>query len=145
MAERQPQNLQNHVRLDPIFHFFLLPLSAATFVAAVWHAVKNPETFSYWLALAALLFMVAVFRMRLYSLKVQDRVIRLEERLRLAALLKEPMRARIGELSEGQLVALRFASDAEAPALAARAIEERLAPADIKKSIREWRADYFRV
>jgi Family of unknown function (DUF6526) len=145
MAERRPQNFENHTRLDPKFHFFLLPLSAVMFVSAVWHAVRHPDLVSFWFALGALLFMFAVFLIRVYSLKVQDRVIRLEERLRMAALLPESQRTRIADLTEGQLIALRFASDAELPALAARALAEGLAPKDIKKSIRNWRADYFRV
>jgi hypothetical protein len=145
MAERRPQILENHTRFDPVFHFFLVPLSAATFVAAAWHAVRHPDFGSIWLAVGSLLFVFAVFRIRVYSLKVQDRVIRLEERLRLAALLPESQRAGIGDLTEGQLIALRFASDAELPALAAKALQEHLAPKDIKKSIRSWRADYFRI
>jgi len=145
MAERRPQTFDNHTRLDPVFHFFLTPLALLTFLAAVWHAVKTPGLFSLWLAMGAFLFLVDVFLNRVYSLKVQDRVIRLEERLRLTTLLPDSQRARIGELTEGQLVALRFASDSELPALAARALDERLAPADIKKAIRDWRPDYFRV
>jgi len=148
MAELRPQNLQNHTRLDPAFHFFLAPLSAAMFFSALWNAVRHPEFVSIWLAVGALLFIVAVFMIRVYSLKVQDRVIRLEERLRLST-LPESQRTQLdpllAELTERQLVALRFASDGELPALAIRAIKERLAPADIKKSIRNWRADYFRV
>ena len=145
MSERRPQTVENHVRLDPVFHFFLLPLSAATFVAAVWNAIRHPGVVAIWHSVGALLFIFAVFLIRIYSLKVQDRVIRLEERLRLITLLPESQRARIGDLTEKQLVALRFASDAELPALAARAIDERLSSADIKKSIRSWRPDYFRV
>jgi hypothetical protein len=145
MAEQRPQSIENHTRLDPMFHFFLLPVSMLMFLAGVWTAVRHPGFITLWLAIEALLLVFAVFLIRVYSLKVQDRVIRLEERLRLTSLLPESQRARMGELSEKQLIALRFASDAELPALALRAVDERLAPADIKKSIRSWRADYFRV
>jgi hypothetical protein len=145
MAERQPQTLSNHTRLDPVFHFFLAPLSFVLFVASVWNAIKHPDSLSLWLALGALLFLVNVFLNRIYSLKVQDRVIRLEERLRLNTLLPDNQRARIVELTAGQLIALRFACDAELPALAAKAMDERMAPGDIKKAIRTWRPDYFRV
>ena len=145
MGERRPQTLENHARFDPVFHFFLAPLSFITFVAALWRAIKQPDAVYLWQALGALLFLVAVFLIRVYALKVQDRVIRLEETLRLGMLLPESQRARISRLSEGQLIALRFASDAELPSLAIRAIDERLAAKDIKKSIRSWRADYFRI
>ncbi len=144
MAERRPQTFQNHVRFDPIFHFFLAPLALLTFLAALWHA-RHLDRVAILLAVFALLFVVEVTLNRIYSLRVQDRIIRLEERLRLSALLPEAQRARIGELSEGQLVALRFASDAELPELAVRAIDGHMAPTDIKKAITHWRPDYFRV
>lgn len=76
---------------------------------------------------------------------MQDRLIRLEERLRLATLVADPYRARIGELTEGQLVALRFACDAEVPALVEKALAANLKPKEIKQSIVNWRPDYFRV
>ena len=145
MAERRPQNFDNHTRFDPVFHFFLAPVSAGLFFSAAAHAVRHPEFVTIWLAIAALVFVVAVFLIRIYSLRVQDRVIRLEERLRLAAVLPESQRPQIAELTKGQLVALRFASDAELAALAGRAVQEKLPGKEIKKAIRNWRPDYFRV
>jgi hypothetical protein len=149
MAETLPQGLANHTRYDPLFHFFLLPVSAIMFLAAVWNAVRHPDFAAIWAVVGSVLLFLTVLKARIYSLKVQDRLIRLEERLRLAAVWPEPQRGQLGELlaglTEKQWIALRFASDGELPALAARAHKEHLAPADIKKSIREWRGDHFRV
>ena len=88
---------------------------------------------------------VAVFRIRIYALRVQDRLIRLEERLRLSKLLPESQYPRITKLSEGQLIGLRFADDAEVPALVQRALAENLSRADIKKAVGTWRPDYWRI
>jgi hypothetical protein len=145
MANTTPQSHANHARLDPPFHFVLLPLALAAIVLSIIALVQRPGLRSaLWVVLAIGLAMI-VTRTRIYALKVQDRVIRLEERLRLAMLLPEAARARIGELTESQLIALRFASDAELPALAVRALNEGLTSKQIKSSIQSWRADYFRV
>jgi hypothetical protein len=88
---------------------------------------------------------IAIFKIRTYPLKVQDRVIRLEERLRLATLLDAAQRPRIPELTESQLIALRFASDAELPALTTRALDEKLSAQEIRKSIQHWRPDNWRI
>ncbi|MGA6987346.1 MAG: DUF6526 family protein [Terriglobales bacterium] len=145
MANASPQNLSNYARYDPLFHFFVLPVFAISLIASVIHLVRRPGLHSAWLVVVMIAAMVAIFKIRLYALKVQDRVIRLEERLRLASLLAAGLRPRIAELTESQLIALRFASDAELPALAARALNEKLAAPEIKKAIQQWRPDYWRI
>ena len=144
MADLQ-QSYTDHGRIDPAFHLFLLPVSALTIIVAVVNAVRHPGFNSAWLVLVSIAAGIALVKMRFYSLKVQDRLIRLEERLRLQQLLAEPLRSRIPELTVGQLVALRFASDAELPALVTRALNEKLSKDDLKKSVTAWRPDFFRV
>jgi hypothetical protein len=152
MAEKKPQTLANHTRFDPPFHFFIVPIIALgvifTFIhffAHLSHADFRDNMHAILLILLALALMTWLLKTRLYALKVQDRVIRLEERLRLMQLLPEPLRSRIPELTEGQLIALRFASDAEVPKLTERALNEKLSRSDIKKAIQNWRPDYWRV
>jgi hypothetical protein len=145
MAEKVPQSLANHARFDPPFHFFVLPVFAITVIITIVHLVRYPSLHAAWLVIFAVAAATAVTKIRTYALKVQDRIIRLEERLRLAILVDKPLRAHIVELSESQLVGLRFASDAELPALTARALSEKLSNADIKKAVTQWRADYWRV
>ncbi len=142
MAE---QNYSSHTRFDPLFHFFILPVFAISLVATIVHLVRRPGLHSAWMFVVMVAAVAAIFKIRLYALKVQDRVIRLEERLRLATLLDPTLRPRIPEFTESQLIALRFASDAELPALAARALNEKLSRDDIKKAVQHWRPDYWRV
>src|SRR5262249_8287419 len=104
-----------------------------------------PSLASGWLVVLALAGAVTVGRLRVYATQLQDRVIRLEERLRLGMILQEPLRSRIAELSDGQLVGLRFASDAELPGLVQRALDEKLDRTQIKKAVSTWRPDYSRV
>jgi hypothetical protein len=150
MAEKTPQNLQNHAKLDPPFHFFLAPVALIILVAAVIKAVHNGFdgdhiVYSLELILGGLWALVLTFKVRLYSLKVQDRVIRLEERLRLETLLPEKLKSRIYELTEQQLIALRFASDGEIPTLVEKTLGGNLKPKEIKQAIQSWRPDYWRV
>jgi hypothetical protein len=145
MADEARQNLSNHTRLDPPFHFFILPVFAISLIATIVHLVRRPSVHCAWLVVFMIAAIAAIFKIRLYALRVQDRVIRLEERLRLATLLDPALRPRIAELTESQLVALRFASDSELPALAARALNEKLSNSEIKKSIQDWRPDHWRV
>jgi hypothetical protein len=145
MANAEPQNYSNHVRWDPAFHFFLVPVIVITAIGFAVTLFTRPSIHSGWMLVFYVALVVWVFKTRLYSLKVQTRVIRLEERLRLSTLLAEPLRSRIGELTESQLVALRFASDAEIPALVGETLNRNLSGAEIKKAITNWRADWFRV
>lgn len=145
MAERIPQNYANHTRFDPVFHFFIVPVFAISLIITIVHLVTHPGIHSAWLVVFMLAAAAVAVKTRTNALKVQDRVIRLEERLRLGLLLDEPLRSRIAEFSESQLVGLRFASDAELPALAARALSQKMSKADIKKAVTHWRPDYWRV
>jgi hypothetical protein len=143
--ERKPQTLQNHGKFDPLFHFFLAPVSLIFLIATVYQAVQNPGTPAYEHTLVALWAFLLTFKGRLYSLKVQDRVIRLEERLRLAGLLQEPLKSKSAALTEQQLIAIRFASDAEVPALVEKTLAENLNLKQIKQAVQSWRPDYWRV
>jgi Family of unknown function (DUF6526) len=152
MAEKKPQTLADHARLDPLFHLFILPVFGLALLAALFHFFAHLTTGGLHFNIHSVLIIVLatalaglVVKTRSYALKVQDRVIRLEERLRLAQLLSEPLRSRIPELTEEQLIALRFASDAEVPKLVERTLNEKLSRADIKKAIQTWRPDYWRV
>jgi hypothetical protein len=145
MANIAPQSYANHARFDPPFHFVLLPLGLASIILSIILLVQHPGVASTLGVILAVGFVMIAGKTRSYALKVQDRVIRLEERLRLSMLLPEAAKPRIAELTESQLIALRFASDAELPALATRALNEGLTSKQIKTSIQNWRPDYFRV
>ncbi len=148
MSKSSPQNLKNHGRIDPPFHFVLFSVLIANLVFAVFHLVHHwADSYiaSSWFLLLSLAVFIPVFKLRLYPLKVQDRVIRLEERLRLQALAPSEWHTQIYRLTEDQLIGLRFAADDEVVALAKQALEENLNRKQIKERIKNWRADYFRV
>ena len=144
MAEQQ--NFKNHSKFVPGFHYFVLPVLLINFGWAVhnaWRAL-TPDTEMQVLLAAALFVGFGVTRG--FALRVQDRVIRLEMQLRLGRLLSAEMRARIPEFTIGQLVSLRFASDAELPALARKVLDEKLEKrAEIKKLVTDWQADNLRA
>ena len=152
MAETKPQTLATHTRWDPLYHFFVIPvfvlglvMTLVHFFAHITHGDMRDHIHSFLLILLAAALLIMALKERTYALKVQDRVIRLEEQVRLMRLLPESLRSRIPEFTEGQLCALRFASDAELPKLAERALSEKMSRADIKKAIQTWRPDYWRV
>ena len=140
-----PQTLANHTKFDPPFHFFLLPVLAINVILIAVQLFRRPGILGAWLLLVSIALVVMAGRMRSYATHLQDRIIRVEERLRLASILQDPLRARIPELADSQLNGLRFASDAELPALVQRALDERLSRTDIKKAVTDWRPDYSRI
>jgi hypothetical protein len=145
------QNYKNHVRWDPAFHFFIAPILMLNIVFAAfklvhdWH-LPNNHHFAYgWLIIVSIVLFMAIMKSRMYALQAQDRIIRLEERLRLAALLSAEELAGSHALTEDQLIGLRFASDGELPRLVARTLKENLTRTQIKEAIVNWRPDTFRV
>lgn len=141
----EPQDLKHHARFDPLYHFFLTIVSIASVIIAIIYCVHHFCFNSVWLVVIALAALVALFRMRQYPLKVQDRVIRLEERLRLQALAPAEWHTQIYRLTEDQLIALRFAADDEVVELAKQALEHNLSRKQIKERIKSWRPDNWRV
>jgi hypothetical protein len=146
LAEKIPQTFANHTRFHPPFHFFLVPGALVLLILTIVNVILHYRQLEAWILLwMGILFFVAVTLIRTNALRVQDRVIRLEERLRLEALLSEELSARMGELTESQLIALRFASDDELPALVTKVLARQMQPKDIKEAVVAWRADTFRV
>jgi len=141
----EPQSLKSHGRFDPPYHFFLTFITIASIVIAIIFAVHHPSFYSIWFVVLSVAALVALFLMRSYPLKVQDRVIRLEERLRLQALAPAEWRPQIYRLTEDQLIGLRFAADDEVVELAKQALEHNLSRKQIKERINSWRADTWRV
>jgi len=150
------QNCSNHGKIVPMFHFFVIPVLIAN---VIWNIVSASRILRHSVAISASLLaavalsilvsialLLLAFLARLFALGVQDRVIRLEERMRYERLLPHDLSPRIGEFTINQLVSLRFASDAELPALARKVLDgkmnERRA---IKQMVQNWRADYQRI
>ncbi len=149
------QTFSNHAKFVPMFHFFLLPALLLNLIWAVrWFFPLQVNTmfgFQVFMGhlvnlMVAIALIVMAFLARTFALGVQDRVIRLEERIRYERLLPEDLKPRIGEFTINQLVALRFACDAELPALARKVLDAKISERKaIKQMVQNWRPDYQRV
>jgi uncharacterized protein DUF6526 len=142
----QTQTFASHRRFIPSFHFFALPVLVINVLVVGYQFFRDPRLINGWWLIVSIALAVGITWSRFMPLRAQDRIIRLEERTRLERILPPDMRGRIGELTERQLIAIRFAPDNEVPDLVRRAFNGELKSAgDIKRAIRDWRADHFRV
>ncbi len=140
------QSYGNHARFSPFFHFFAFPILAINLVVTIVWLVKAPGLAAAWAALVAAALVALAYTARMMILRVQDRVIRQEERLRLAKLLPAELEPRIEQLTLRQIVGLRFASDAEVPELCKKVLDGTLeGEKELKQAVRSWRADHLRA
>ena len=141
------QNLKNHVRFVPLYHFFVLPMLIIHFGWSIyrWIAAGFSIGDLEWILTSAALFFGVLYA-RIFALSVQDRVIRLEERLRYEQVLPEELGWRADELTVDQFVSLRFASDEELEKLMQKVLNDKLTERKaIKRLIKNWRPDYLRA
>ena len=143
----QEQNLKNHAQIVPAYHYVLFTLLLAIIVLSVINVVTVVKSDGSLIpallfVLSAVALLLSAFMLRSFALKAQDRAIRSEENLRHFVLTGKLLS---GSLSISQIIALRFASDAEFVALANRAAAEKLTGKQIKEAIKTWRGDYYRV
>lgn len=145
MAE-SPQTYENHTRWHAPYHFFVAPVLLTNVVVAVVQLVRDPGLDRGWWLVVSLALLGLAALVRVNPLRVQDRLIRLEESLRYYQLLPEDLASRAAALTPAQTVALRFASDEELEGLVREVLEGRLnKPGEIKRAIKHWRADTLRV
>jgi hypothetical protein len=142
------QSFKNHARFDTTYHFIIAPLVLANLVLSAYITIRDWPIHSrshlWWIVMSIALVLI-VAKLRSYSLALQDRVIRLEERLRYALLLPASDLGKANHLALDQIIALRFAPDAELHALIERTLAEKLTPKQIKAAIVVWRPDYHRI
>jgi uncharacterized membrane protein len=143
----QNQNYANHQRMHPLFHYVLSLLAIILLVSSLTQLVSsirsgNQIFLSFIFVLISITLIIIFLLVRSYPMKAQDRAIRAEENLRHYVLTQKLLDSK---LSLKQIIALRFASDAELPALSEKAAAEQMSPDVIKKSIQQWRGDYFRI
>lgn len=140
------QTYATHAKYVPAFHYVAVPILMGNVIVHAVGVARGPSLGAVWSLLVAVAILIALFLARVFALQAQDRVIRLEERLRMRELLPADLQPRIPEFTRDQIIALRFASDEELPALAARVLRENLQKrAEIKKLITSWRADLHQL
>jgi hypothetical protein len=145
MAEKA-QNFENHAKTVPAFHMFVLPVLFLNFISSIVRVFRAPTYWTVVSLLVSIALVLLALNARMFALTVQDRVIRLEMRLRMQQALPPDLQARIPEFTPSQLVSLRFASDEELPELARKVLDEKLEDRKaIKKLIRNWQPDYLRA
>jgi len=145
MSDRS-QDFATHRRWVPLYHFFTMPVLLVNLVYWVMPVFSSFSFRSILAALVAVALFILAFLARVFAGSVQDRVIRLEERLRLERLLPDDLKRRTDEFSVRQLVGLRFASDEELPGLAKKVLDDNIEKADdIKRQIKTWRPDFQRI
>lgn len=148
MSDPKPQSFSKHASIDPSFHVVTFAALLFNFVAGIVFLVMSLHTqllLGLWIVVLSVALFLIYWKVRAYPLKVQDRIIRLEERVRLSVLLPEPLQKRIHELTEDQLIGLRFASDDELPELVQLTLEKQLTRRQIKERIQNWRPDHYRI
>lgn len=142
----EEQSYANHRRFHPVFHFFIVPVLAINVLVAIYWCVRHPMWQTVWGIIVSSAFLALSLLTRFYSLRQQDRIIRLEERLRLRELLPDDLRPRINELRTAQLLGLRFCSDEELPEATRAVLAGEVTSADqIKRRVTQWRADHHRI
>ena len=146
MAKNVPQTYANHRRLVPLYHVVAFLLVAAYVLWTLWQVIRHFSVGALMAFLFALGVLIVMWYARVFATTVQDRVIRLEMRLRLQQVLPDDLKPRIGDFSVEQLVSLRFAGDGELPDLARRVLDEKIADREeIKKLVKDWQGDYLRA
>ena len=146
MSAPRTQSYANHRRYFALYHYVAMPILLANLVVTTIHAVRFPSAWTIWIVVVSFGLVAGLVASRASTLVVQSRLIALEMRLRLAATLPPEQRSRISELRLKQLVGLRFAGDAELPALVERCLSGELTTADaVKREVRDWRPDFLRA
>ena len=146
MSATRTQSYANHRRYFGLYHYVAMPILLANIVITTVHAVRFPSAWTIWIVVVSLALTAGLIASRASTLIVQSRLIALEMRLRLATTLPLELRGRIAELRLKQLIGLRFAGDAELPALVERCLSGELTTADaVKREIRDWRPDFLRA